>query len=133
MNGTAKVVSLWAPPVLWMAVIFLLSSTPKVNLPDYGGFDFAVKKSAHVAEYGLLGFLLLRAYSGGRLPLRRTIGLATGVAFLFAISDEGHQFFVPGREGKPFDVLVDLAGICLGQAGWLVWKRLSNRKAQLER
>ncbi len=46
--------------------------------------------------------------------------LAGGVAFLYAITDEFHQTFVPGRNGNCIDVMIDGAGI-LGALGlWQV-------------
>ena len=38
--------------------------------------------------------------------------LAAG--FLYAVSDEIHQIFVPGRSGEPRDVLIDTSGVLIG-------------------
>ena len=36
------------------------------------------------------------------------------VGVLYASSDEIHQYFVPGRSARVFDVMIDSAGVCLG-------------------
>ncbi len=38
---------------------------------------------------------------------------------LFAVSDEFHQYFVPGRSAEFGDILADFAGILFG---WLIYK-----------
>ena len=56
--------------------------------------------------------LLLRALRDERAAL------AAGIAY--AISDEVHQHFVPGRVGSPVDVLIDSVGVAVGV---LLWRR----------
>lgn len=96
----------WVPPILWMALIFLASHQPAGAIPDYGGWDLLVKKGGHVLGYAILALLLRRA------------GLRLHLAFLFslmyAVSDETHQRFVPGREGRLLDVMIDGLGASLG-------------------
>jgi VanZ family protein len=97
--------SLWAPVVLWAAVIFALSSIPSLGT-DLGVWDTILRKGAHMTEYAILALLLFRAL-GSELS-----------AFLFglayAVSDEIHQLFVSGRHGSPVDVAIDAAGLLLG-------------------
>jgi VanZ family protein len=97
--------SLWAPVVLWAAVIFALSSIPSLGT-DLGVWDTILRKGAHMTEYAILALLLFRAL-GSELS-----------AFLFglayAVSDEIHQLFVSGRHGSPLDVAIDAAGLLLG-------------------
>ncbi len=86
------------------------------------------RKGAHVFEFLIL-FLL--AYNAFRLTFPketfRFLGtLAVSFSLLCAFSDETHQLFVPGREGKLSDVGIDVAGIVLGMlltGGILFWKR----------
>ena len=73
---------------------------------------FVVRKCAHFCFYAFFGFwlmLLVRQY-------RRTYTLLiTGAGSLaYAISDEIHQYFVPGRSCHPRDVCIDLAGSLVG-------------------
>jgi VanZ family protein len=104
--------SRWAPVVAWAAVIFSLSSVSDLGT-GLGTWDLVLRKLAHAAEFALLGLLLARALGPGRLAF------AAGVAY--AISDELHQHFVPGRVGAPLDVAIDTVGVALGVYAWRRW------------
>jgi len=106
-----RVLLLWAPVVVWAAVIFAFSSVPDLGT-GLGGWDLVLRKIAHTAEYAILGALLLRAT--GR------IGVALALGIAYAVSDELHQTFVPGRAGKPLDVGIDTVGLVCGIAVWHV-------------
>ncbi len=106
---SSSALRLWAPVVLWAAVIFAFSSIPSLGT-GLGTWDLLLRKLAHVAEFAVLGALLLRATGRVRLAL------ALGVAY--AASDELHQHFVAGRRGAPVDVLIDSVGVALGIAAW---------------
>jgi VanZ family protein len=99
----------WLPVLAWAALIFALSSVPDLG-SGLGGWDLVLRKLAHAAEYAILGALLARATG-------RT-GLAFSLGALYAISDEIHQAFVPGRLGSPLDVAIDAAGVAIGVALW---------------
>jgi VanZ family protein len=107
----------WLPVLVWAAVIFAFSSVPSLGT-DLGHWDLLLRKLAHVAEYALLGALLVRALGAS--------GAAFGLGVLYAISDELHQVFVPGRVGSPVDVAIDATGVALGI---LAWQALSARRA----
>jgi VanZ family protein len=100
--------------VAWAALIFALSSVPDLGT-GLGGWDLVLRKIAHAAEYAILGALLLRAL-GRELP-----AFALGAAY--AISDEVHQHFVPGRRGAPLDVLIDAVGVGVGILAWRRFRR----------
>jgi len=105
----------WAPPLAWMALLFYLSS--QSNLPSFQTYDFFVKKGAHLTVYGVLYFLLFRAFHAGR-PVRgpflpRTYAYPAVLSVLFAVSDEIHQSFVPFRTASLRDVIIDCVGISL--------------------
>jgi len=101
----------WLPPVLWMGLIFIVSAQP--TLPHHPDtlLDLILKKVAHMMEYSVLAFLLWRALSRGRGALSRS-ALVTAflVLVLYAASDEYHQTFVPGRNGRLVDVGIDAVG-----------------------
>ena len=74
--------------------------------------SFIVRKFAHFFEYAVLGFLI-----GCALFLsRRCFSPITAVicSALYSISDEIHQYFVPGRACRIFDVGVDTLGALTG-------------------
>lgn len=110
---------LWLLPLVWMASIFIVSGTPSERIPKVGSWDVWLKKVGHMAAYALLAFLWVRPWQA-RLPAARAGWLALGLTVLYAISDEFHQSFVPGRNGRVTDVLVDAAGAAL--ALWLWWR-----------
>jgi hypothetical protein len=113
---SGSVVRLWLPVVAWAGFIFALSSIPDLGT-GLGGWDLVLRKIAHAAEYAVLGALLVRA-------LGRT-GLAAGIGVLYAVSDELHQSFVPGRAGSPLDVALDAVGVACGVLLWqraLAWR-----------
>jgi VanZ family protein len=96
---------LWAPVVVWAAVIFALSSVPSLDT-GLGIWDLVLRKLAHLVEYALLGALLFRAFA------REPVAVAVGSAY--AVTDEIHQAFVPGRAGSPVDWLIDTVGVVAG-------------------
>ncbi|MDP1629281.1 MAG: VanZ family protein, partial [bacterium] len=77
---------------------------------------FILKKLAHFAEYAVLAALWLRVLTAANIPKRRAILFAVFFCFIFAVFDEIHQLYVPGREGKTGDVLIDSLGVLLGAA-----------------
>ena len=98
-------ISAWAPVVLWAALIFTLSSIPDLGT-GLGTWDLVLRKLAHLAEFAVLGALLVRALR--REPAAIVLGSA------YAASDEVHQAFVDGRQGSPVDWMIDTVGVVLG-------------------
>jgi VanZ family protein len=98
-------VALWAPVALWAGLIFVLSSIPDLTT-GLGTWDLVARKLGHMAEYAVLGALLLRALA------REPVAFALGSAY--AASDEVHQSFVDGRVGSPLDWAIDTAGVAIG-------------------
>jgi VanZ family protein len=101
----SRALSLWLPVVVWAAVIFTFSSIPSLST-GLGTWDTLLRKAAHMAEYAILGALLLRAL-GRELP-----AFLVGVAY--AVTDEIHQHFVEGRHASPVDVALDSVGVAVG-------------------
>ena len=100
-----RFLKLWGPVIAWAALIFGLSSIPALD-SGLGTWDEVLRKLAHVTEYAVLGFLLVRAIG------REAPALLVGIAY--AASDEIHQHFVAGRHGSPVDVLIDAVGLLIG-------------------
>src|SRR6266542_4461530 len=114
----------WGPAVLMMAAIFVFSARPSTALPDFGIWDYFVKKGGHMLGYGLLALAYWRA-----LELERGKKvLAWELAICYAITDEVHQIFVPGRHPSPLDVLIfDNLGAIIGL---LLWGFIMMRRRQ---
>ena len=107
----------WLPVLVWMALILFLSG--RADLPvrsnpvtgEVAGTTYWTAKVAHVVEYAVLGGLLFRAATarGGGLalaPLRATVWVLAA-ATIFGAVDELRQSFVPGREPRLSDVVLD--------------------------
>ena len=100
--------------MVMMAGIFVLSSIPSVEMPFFWSADFIVKKGGHMIGYGLLALSYWYGLSrGGREVAPLTWGLAWTLAVLYAMTDEYHQSFVPGRGPRWTDVGIDAAGAAL--------------------
>ena len=102
----------WLPPFIWMIIIFYFSSQPRFGITHKFIFDFIIFKTLHIIEYGILYFLIFRAFhKTTRINLKRKFFYSFIFSFLYAISDEIHQAFVPTREGKIRDMIIDTIGI----------------------
>jgi VanZ family protein len=112
----------WLPALMIMAVIFGFSSIPSKEMPSFGLWDLVVKKGAHLLGYGILA---LADWNGLRFNKSRW-WVALLFAVLYAITDEFHQSFVPGRHPSWVDALVIDGGgaaIALGLVNWFRVKK----------
>ena len=90
-----------------MAIIFAFSA-------QHGGghlpaSEVVLRKLGHVTGYLVLTLLLLRALR--RSGVAAAVPAAMAVALAYAVSDEWHQSFVPGRGATAHDVAIDGIGI----------------------
>ncbi|SVB74745.1 uncharacterized protein METZ01_LOCUS227599 [marine metagenome] len=104
--------------VLWMGLIFTLTSSwfaPRFSfdatLDFFGVLNYAVRKCAHAAEFGILTVFLFRSLHPKPLEVGKARLWSVLLSLAYAASDEFHQSFVPMRSGKATDVLFDAAGI----------------------
>lgn len=124
-----KIYLKWILVLTWMIVIFLFSSDPAVVSDEKSGFvlemlndlgvdlnssfgelaNFIIRKAAHFTEYFILYLLLFNALKD-KYSFRKALIMSLTITFLYACSDEVHQIFVPGREGRFRDVLIDTSG-----------------------
>ena len=115
-----KIFKHWLPVFLWAILIFYLSNQP--DLKSGLEFDFYLRKAAHVLEYFALTFLLHRAFKSHGMENKKAMAFSAVIAFLYAASDEWHQSFVFGREGKISDVTIDGFGVLF----YFFYYRLKN-------
>jgi len=110
----------WGPVVLVGSAISVLSSLSGSAIP-LGFWVAQVSTPLHFLEFGVLAFCLARALNRGRMPLEwRIIWIVVPICFGYAILDEFHQLFVPGRSCTALDVLADTLGSGVCAAGWKV-------------
>jgi VanZ family protein len=120
----------WLPVLVCAGVIFLVSANPnpyqplpsrwrQPNQPRVLSRDERLGCLLHVAEYAVLGALALRALGRGKPVGMGALLAVVGLCGLYALSDELHQFFVPGRAFQLSDLGLDLIGILAGAALYL--------------
>ena len=100
-------------------MIFVLSNQPGLHASNDPGVDLPLRQVAHIVVYAVLTTLLGWAMTGSRTPSRRVIVVAGTLAFLYGITDEWHQTFVPSRTGQAVDLVWDGIGVIIGAA--LLW------------
>jgi len=121
----------WVPTLLWIGVIFFLSSLPESTTP---GRSLLPDKILHAAEYFILAFLILFA-------LQRTTELKFSTCFwivlvsgtAYGLSDEFHQLYVPTRNFDLTDLLANVCGIALLFGILWVLRRSGKRGAEIYR
>ena len=133
-----SLIKYWLPVVIWMVIIFSASSDtmssqhssriigpvvrwlfPHLSEQRVDQIVFAIRKCAHLTEYAVLAVLFWRAVhkpvGKDARPWRwAEAGFAVLFVAVYAASDEIHQLFVPHREGRVTDVMIDTAGAVIG-------------------
>ena len=98
------------PLVLWMALIFVLSSQSDLVNIENDANEKLFYKISHLLAYAALVWLWWRALAPQRQTSWPVLSVALLLTVLYAISDEVHQSFVPGRHPALYDVLFDTGG-----------------------
>ena len=126
----------------WMSVIFFMSTSfgqwehsqaiiQALLAPFWApapealtSLNLGLRKLAHFSEYALL---LTVMYWGLKslvnLTPRTLLAVVLTLAIVFAISDEFHQAFVPGRTSQLLDVMIDSMGASVMAIATLVFER----------
>ncbi|RBP58100.1 VanZ family protein [Alkalibaculum bacchi] len=130
----------WALVIFWMALIFYLSHQPaaesnglSTNITrkiaeiiekiapnigfNLGSLNHIVRKNAHFFAYLVLGALVVNGVKNSGVSTLKAIRVALFICILYAISDEVHQLYIPGRSGEVKDVIIDSAGALVGILG----------------
>ena len=155
-SNKAKPISIilsWLAVILWMGLIFCLSAQvadqsaklstgitqfiinviqgvfPKIHI-DMASLGFAVRKLAHFLCYLVLGLLVLNALKQCGVHGYKRIILSAVICILYAVSDEIHQLYVPGRGGQIRDVLIDCSGAASGFILERIARKIRLRKKQ---
>ncbi len=98
------------------------------NTIDLGfGLNHIVRKFAHVAVYFILSILMMNAFVVSGLNKFKAFIFTIVLCTLYAVSDEVHQIFVPGRSGEVRDVLIDSTGAILGSTVYLTMSKIKNK------
>ncbi len=103
----------WIFVILWMGFIFYLSHQPDLKSALPSEWDFIFRKIAHISEFAVLNFLLIRTFSHHGVSFKNALLLSFSLSFAYAALDEYHQNFVLGRYGSIKDILIDTIGILI--------------------
>lgn len=141
----------WMIVVLVMGVIFYFSDAPAVESRRYSigitdkvlvfvqsifpdtqlngnALHHDIRKLTHFFIYMILGILTFSAFMQNRQSVYVNMMMTMAICVIFAISDEIHQLFIPGRSGEVRDVLIDSSGAFLGVVVVLGVKGIMKRK-----
>ena len=75
--------------------------------------SFIVRKAAHLSVYTLLGVFSFAGLWAIKDKKKRYF-TAVGICMAYAVTDEIHQSFVPGRSCELRDVIIDTCGSAFG-------------------
>jgi VanZ family protein len=143
----SRVIRAWVAVILWVAMIWTLggdslsaSSTAGVLRPLIEWFrpDFTpaemysllvtIRKLSHVAEYGLLAMLVLRAlWIGSIESIVTSLGFTVLLVGLLALADETRQAYSLERTGSSRDVGLDLGGAAIVALAMLTLRAVLGR------
>ena len=87
---------------------------PNIDETNIRKFNRIIRKNAHFFAYLVLGILTFNGLKDSGIAGGRGFILALIVCILYAISDEIHQLFIPGRSGQVTDVVIDGMGSLVG-------------------
>ena len=92
-----------------------------------GNISHFIRKTAHFTIFAALGFFAFLT-SGQRKLLCKGTAAVLIFCGLYAVSDELHQYFVPGRACMLRDMLLDTCGSLAGIAAALAAVKIFSRK-----
>lgn len=115
----------WLPSILYMALIFYLSSYPPPEPVKSAPIFFDIKL-VHIIEYGILNLLLYWAIDKTiDIPDNWKIIYSIALTILYGLTDELHQVFVPGRSGRLIDIVANFFGCVVTQYIISIYKKRS--------
>ena len=110
---------------------FLHSIFPFASPHTLSRMHTAIRKLAHVTEFGVLSTAVFHGVRGERSGWRWQWALMTLIiAVSYAALDEWHQSFVPMREARFRDVLIDATGALLAQVSAWIYAKLHRNSAE---
>lgn len=107
------IMKLWFPVLFVMAFIFYASSIPPKDIPLLFPFQDTV---FHFSIYLTLAWFFARALKNTclNITLGRVVLFTLAFGFIYGISDEYHQSFVPNRSACALDIFIDGLGSFMG-------------------
>lgn len=97
-----------------------------LNINNIELLNLIIRKLAHYIGYLILGILVINMFIKNKIPQSYLISII--FCIIYAISDEIHQLFVPGRACQIKDILIDSIGSI---TGIYLYKLISKRKKSI--
>ncbi len=82
-----------------------------------------IRKLAHYTIYTIGGFLIMNYAYTTNLKTKEKILYSIAFGAGYAVTDELHQFFMPGRSARLFDVCIDTLGVITGIGIYTVMRK----------
>jgi glycopeptide antibiotics resistance protein len=108
----------WFIVLIIASIIFYFSSLTATQTAGVGGNTYSI--FYHFFAFFFLCFFLFMAIAKKHMKIRYTIITGIILSFLYAVSDEFHQLFVPGRAFSFFDILTNSTGILFASVLYMV-------------
>lgn len=104
---------------------------PSASLHTLRLLHFGIRKAAHITEFGVFSIAVFHGVRGERYGWQPEWALVTLlIAVSYAGVDEWHQSFVPMREARFRDVLIDSTGALLAQLFVWAYAKLHRNSVQ---
>ncbi|MBP3502185.1 MAG: VanZ family protein [Clostridia bacterium] len=90
--------------------------------------NFPLRKCAHATEYAVLAILIIctiNVYTNKNYSIKKIL-LVILICFIYSLTDEYHQSFVPGRSSLFTDCLIDTSGSLIACVGYTVVKKIRD-------
>lgn len=160
MIETVRKMGYLLPVIIWMMVVFYFSNQPgedssdiskgvtakivnilttNTNLIDedkieiISKVDPIVRKMAHYTIYMVGGILITNYINASyKLGSNKKILLSILIGMCYAGTDEFHQTFIYGREGRIVDVYIDTLGVITGVSIFLLVNKIKNNLIKIK-
>lgn len=90
-------------------------------------YNHVIRKMAHYTIYLIGGIAIIVLINDITDKRWLSVTITTLIGFLYASSDEIHQYFVAGRDARFTDVLIDTAGVITGILLYLIFIKVVNK------
>lgn len=141
----------FGPLLLWMVLIWFASSRefsalntsklirpvifwifPSLSEARVDAIHFIIRKAGHFSEYAVMGLLAARAFnaSAKKFLQEHWFQLSLVLLVAYALLDEFHQSFVPGRTASVYDSAIDVIGGLTALFVFRLWRRRSAGVAE---
>ena len=137
-TGSRLTAMLWVAAVLWVGVLFFLSTQTAVQSDELSGWftslvlrvfrflkydpsdlEGVLRKVAHFCIFAFEGFLLGLAMQRTIKKRTKALILTEAICMVMAAANEASQLFAAGRSCEVRDMLIDSGGALLGVfAAW---------------